>query len=249
MSDKLQKTDSAIVPASKIADKIASALKSEDKPANTGARWPTQNDKCKCGHEYSQHNYSDGLGSRKDPLGFMYECMGAGFSEARKRPNGEIYQGAVCACEQFEFASPAERQQAKVERFGMNAMVQGLAADKITKDLREWAMQSERVAERKNFVGTDFEALELRTLAASLVPTVTLPTESSAKSFDVKVVGEDGLPVKLSPEVEMPDLRVGCGAESPTIVNGKTLRCKKWRGHEGDHSDKIDGVPINWANK
>ncbi len=108
MSDKLQKTDREIAPASSIADAIEHALPVENKPAQqTAIRYPGQLDVCKCGHLYSAHNYSDSLGSKTDPLGFMYECRGAGFSAAtfRKRPDGQIYEGAVCTCKKFEFAS------------------------------------------------------------------------------------------------------------------------------------------------
>lgn len=103
--NKIVKTDREIVPASNIAEKIERALKSDDKPANRGFRWPSPADECRCGHTYSFHNYSDSLGSKTDPLGFMYECRGAGFrsmSGSGLVPDG---QRPVCACKKFDVAT------------------------------------------------------------------------------------------------------------------------------------------------
>ena len=71
--DKLQKTSTAIEVAGSIAEAIERAVEVNDSPAVQGkTRWPGQLDVCKCGHMYSQHNYSDNLATdRNDPLGYL----------------------------------------------------------------------------------------------------------------------------------------------------------------------------------
>lgn len=102
--DKLQKSESAIEVASNIGEAIERAVEKNNDVAQTGKSavtvWPGMSDVCKCGHTYSQHNYSDSLTSETDPLGFCYECRGAGFT-----PDGSVRTvQAMCDCKQFIFA-------------------------------------------------------------------------------------------------------------------------------------------------
>ncbi len=54
--------------------------------------YPENDDLCKtCGGKFSDHNYSDSLDSRTDPLGHMYECWCKG---------GDIGH-YVCTCLRF----------------------------------------------------------------------------------------------------------------------------------------------------
>jgi hypothetical protein len=102
--DKLQKSESAIEVSGNIGEAITRALPQDETPAQTGksavTRWPGLLDVCKCGHMYSQHNYSDSLATdRDDPLGYMYECQGEGREPAIPRDKW------LCACEKFEFSA------------------------------------------------------------------------------------------------------------------------------------------------
>jgi len=107
--DKLKKSTSAIEVAGNFGEALTRALPQDEKPVSTVRnRWPDSADTCKCGHSYSEHNYSDSLGSKTDPLGFMYECRGGGFGRNAVPADPE------CMCKRFEFANivsvpPAER--------------------------------------------------------------------------------------------------------------------------------------------